>query len=250
MLLAVDIGNTSISFGIFEGGDILSFKMNSVPAKPAGVYAEAVKGMLRGKVLSGVVVCSVVPELTGAVAQGARDATGKDPFITDCNSAHGLKLEVENPEEVGMDRIAGSAAAADMFGPPVVVVDFGTATTVNFVGESNTYKGGAILPGISLMGKSLVTGTARLPEVMPEMPDSALGRDTVDSILSGIIYGTAGAVERIIAEVEAREGLKYKVVVTGGAHEHVLPALKRADHVEPALTLKGLRLIYERTANA
>lgn len=250
MLLAIDIGNTSISFGLFEGGELRSFKVNSRPGKTAEEYAKTIKGILMGKTPEGVVICSVVPAITQAVALGAKAAAGKAPLVADHNSRHGLKLAVKNPEEVGMDRIAESAAAAEMFEPPVAVVDFGTATTVSFVGEGNVYEGGAILPGLSLMGISLASGTAKLPEVEPEHPGSALGRDTVGSILSGIIYGTAGAVERIIAEVEALEGRTYKVVITGGAHEKVLPALKRAENVEPALTLKGLRLIFERTVNA
>lgn len=250
MLLAVDIGNTSISIGLIEGEVLRAFKLNSSPAKSAGEYAGAIKGILGGKSPEGVVLCSVVPGLTQAVAEGTRAATGKAPFIVDHTSNHGLKLDVGNPGDVGADRLAESAAAAELFGTPVVVVDFGTATNINFVGEGNLYRGGAILPGPAMMGRALASETAKLPEVTPAPASEALGGDTVGAILSGIIYGTAGAVERIIAEVEAREGVTCKVVVTGGAHEHVLPHLKRADHVEPALTLKGLKLIYERSLNA
>lgn len=251
MVLAIDIGNTAISVGVFDGEDLKAFKLNSRPAKTSAEYAETIKGMtLGGAAPEGAVLCSVVPGLTQALAQAAKLVTGKDPLIVDHRSRHGLSLDVETPEEMGADRIAECAAAAELFGAPVVVVSFGTATTVSFVGEGNVFKGGAILPGLALMAGALSSGTAKLPQVSLAPASTPLGRDTVGSILSGIIYGTAGAVERVIAEVEALEGETYKVVVTGGACDHVLPVLKRADYVEPSLTLRGLRLIYERISNA
>jgi type III pantothenate kinase len=247
MFLAIDIGNTSISMGIFEGDGLVTFKINTHPLKAAEEHAKFIKGILKGKKPDGVALCSVVPGQTGTVCDGAKLATGREPLIVSHASNHGLTLDVDTPEEIGADRLAESAAAAELFGAPVVVVDFGTATNVNFIGDGNVYKGGAILPGPELMGRALSSQTAKLPEIMPGPTGDALGRDTKSSILSGIIYGTAGAVERIIAEVEASEDETFKVVVTGGAHEHVLPALRRVDHVEPALTLKGLKLIYERS---
>jgi type III pantothenate kinase len=247
MFLAIDIGNTSISMGVFEGKGLKTFKVNTHPLKDAAEHAKFITGILKKKIPDGAALCSVVPGQTGAVCEGVKLATGKETLVVTHASSHGLTLDVDTPEEIGADRLAESAAAAKLFGTPVVVVDFGTATNINFIGNGNVYKGGAILPGPELMGRALSFRTAKLPEIMPGPADDALGRDTKSSILSGIIYGTAGAVERIIAEVEAREGETLKVVVTGGAHEHVLPALRRADHVEPALTLKGLKLIYERS---
>lgn len=250
-MLAIDIGNTSISVGIFDGGDLKAFKLNSRPAKTPEEYAQTIRGMLGGGASPrGAVLCSVVPGLTQALARAAKLVTGRDPLLVDHRSGHGLSLEVETPEEVGADRLAECAAAAELFGAPAAVVSFGTATTVTFLGGGGVFKGGAILPGPDLMAGALFSETARLPRVSLAPAPTPLGRDTAASILSGIIYGTAGAVERIIAEVEALEGEAYRVVVTGGALDHVLPALKRADHVEPSLTLRGLRLIYERTSNA
>ncbi len=247
MFLAIDIGNTSISMGLFDGETLVTFKINTHPLKAAEEHAKFIKGILKGKAPEGVALCSVVPGQTGPVCDGVRLATGREPLVVSHASNHGLTLDVDTPEEIGADRLAESAAAAELFGAPVVVVDFGTAANFNFIGEGNVYKGGAILPGPAMMGRALSSQTAKLPEVLPGPIDDALGKDTKSSILSGIIYGTAGAVERIIDEVEAREGETFRVVVTGGAHEHVLPALKRADYVEPALTLKGLKLIYERS---
>jgi type III pantothenate kinase len=251
MVLAIDIGNTSISVGLFVGWDLRAFKLNSHPPQTHEEYARTIRGMLGGGgPPRGAVICSVVPGLTQALARAAKLVTGRDPLLVDHRSAHGLSLEVDAPEEVGADRLAGCAAAASLFGAPAAVVSFGTATTVTFVGAGNSFKGGAILPGPALMAKALSSETARLPRVPLAPALTPLGRNTAASILSGIIYGTAGAVERIIAEGEALEGEVYKVVVTGGALDHVLPALRRADHVEPSLALRGLRLIYERTSNA
>ncbi len=246
MLLAIDIGNSSITTGLFAP-ELTVQKVQTHPLKTPSDYADILREILEGKSPDGVALCSVVPGHTGAVSEGAKSATGKEPLVISHESAHGLKLDIKSPEELGADRIAESAAAAELFGAPVVVVDLGTATTLNFIGKGGIYIGGAILPGPVLMGRALSGETARLPEVTLGAVSEALGRDTTDSILSGIIYGTAGAVERLISEVEALQGETYRVAVTGGAHEHVLPHLGRADYVEPALTLKGLKLIYERS---
>jgi len=249
MLLAIDIGNTSIGMGVFDesGEGLTAFKVGTYPLKSAESHAKFIDGILRRKIPRGAVICSVVPGQTGPVAEGVKLATGVEPLIVTHSSDHGLKLDVESPAEVGTDRIVESAAAVVLYGAPVVVLDFGTATNINFIDEGNVFLGGAIMPGPELMGRALSGATAKLPEIRPREVESALGRDTVGAILSGIIYGAAGAAERIVAEVEALAGKRFKVVVTGGAHEYVLPHLKRADHVEPSLTLKGLGIIYERS---
>jgi type III pantothenate kinase len=247
MLLAIDIGNTSIGMGVFEGEGLMTFKVNTHPLKPAEEHAKFIRGILKKKVPYGAVLCSVVPGQTGPVSEGVKLATGKEPLVVTPDTDHGLTLDVDTPSEVGTDRIAESAGAAGLYGVPVAVVDFGTATNINFIDEGNVYLGGAILPGPTMMGRALASATAKLPDVRLEALDSALGRDTKSSILSGIIYGAAGAAERIVAEVEAQRDTIFRVAITGGAHEYVLPHLTRADHVEPALTLKGLKLIYERS---
>jgi type III pantothenate kinase len=162
----------------------------------------------------------------------------------------GLRLDVSTPESLGPDRIASAAAAFELFGAPVAVVDFGTATTVDFIKEEGVFSGGVIIPGVGLMLKSLSGETARLPQAGVRRPESALGKDTEGCLLSGVVYGTAGAVERVIEEVEREEGLSYGVAVTGGYLDCIRPYLRRADYVEPDLTLKGLRMIYRRTADA
>ena len=156
----------------------------------------------------------------------------------------GIDFQIEEPEKLGTDRIAAAAGACDLFGAPVAVIDFGTATTLNFIGSGNKYKGGAIMPGLELMRKSLFSDTAQLPDVTISKPVSPLGKDTVECIRSGIVFGTAGAVERIISEVEKMEAESFKIVVTGGNADLIVPFLRKVDHIEPALVLKGLRFIY------
>lgn len=248
-LLAIDIGNSSINIGIFAP-ELLLHRLRTDPLQSPSWYrgrlAEVLgkKGMDKGP--GGVVISSVVPGHTEALRAGARMLTGREPLVVGPGIDTGLRFDIRNPEELGSDRVAASLAAAELHGPSVAVLDFGTATTVSFVGKGHVFKGGAILPGLELMGRCLSQGTAKLPEVAPEAPVSALGKDTAANILSGMIYGTAGAVERIIAEVEELDGEHYKVVVTGGQMGLVLTYLRRVDAVEPALTLRGLKFIYER----
>ncbi len=197
-------------------------------------------------------IASVVPEATGPVAEAAGALTGTSPLVLTHNTDSGLVLDIEMPESMGADRIAGAVGAVEAAGAPVAVVDLGTATTVGFVFEGDApqlavFRGGAIMPGLALMRSALASGTARLPEVDLASAFSALGRDTGQNILSGLVLGTAGAVERIVADVERTEGVGFQVVLTGGmatvvqGHMSRQPAL-----VEPHLVLYGLRAVYER----
>jgi type III pantothenate kinase len=251
MLLALDIGNSSISIGLFRGESLDVHRIDTLPQITLQGYEEALNEVLKGEEVHGVVVCSVVPSLTELVIQEAKGFFQKEPIIVAPDTAVDLLgFNVDDPAKMGADRIASSVAASKMFGPPVAVLDFGTATTVNFIGPGPVYNGGAILPGLSMMARSLSKDTALLPKVYLNR-DSILdeiepmGKDTGGNIFSGIIYGTAGAVANIIDAVESSEGISYKIVVTGGFMQHMMPFLKRADFKEPALVLKGLKIIYE-----
>ncbi len=245
MFLAIDIGNSSISVGLFERG-LEVRRIDTRPVREPLEYAKTLKRMTEGRLVEGAAMCSVVPECTWAVRTAVHEAFALEPLVVDHESPHGLRLSVDRPEELGADRIAGAAAAASILGAPLAFVDFGTATTVNFISCGNVFAGGSILPGLRLMAGALSAETARLPMVEPKADAPVLGKDTPGSILSGIIYGTAGAVERIIAEAEAVEDTKYRVCVTGGAMDLVAPHLGTVDFEEPNLTLKGLRVIFGR----
>lgn len=249
-LIAIDIGNSSIDIGFFIEAELFVQKIDTNPLLQSSKYSELFAGFIREKNIDkmpdGVIISSVVPGHTDAVKKACSALSKKEPMVLTHKMKTGIDFQIEEPEKLGTDRIAAVAGACDLFGAPVAVIDFGTATTLNFIGSGNKYKGGAIMPGLELMRKSLFSDTAQLPDVTVSKPMSPLGKDTVECIRSGIVYGTAGAVERIISETEKLEAESFKIVVTGGNAEFVLPFLRKVDHIEPALVLKGLRFIYER----
>jgi len=259
MLLVIDIGNSSISTGIFVGDGLLGrLEIPTRPIGDVGHYKGEIEKLLPGKKeehpLEGVIISSVVPALTDVIARSAKEISGSEPLIVTNSLVTGLILDVEKPEEIGTDRIADAVAALDAFGSPVAVVDFGTATTITAVKESR-FIGGAILPGPKLMGEALHKGTAKLPFVdvvlKEEAPGSrvkALGKSTIASMISGIIYGTAGAVERILRDIEAEEDCRFKMVLTGGLSGTMARFIGRECSLDPDLTLTGLRLIYKRNS--
>jgi len=248
--VAIDIGNSSINIGFFMGQRLFVQKIDTSPMLKPTEYSALFTRIMKQKKIDkkpeGVIISSVVPRCTGAVAKACKILIGKEPLILTHKLKTGLKFRIREPEKLGADRIAASAAACELFGAPVAVVDFGTATTLDFIGRGNVYKGGAIMPGLTLMKNALSDKTAQLPDVDISRPKAPLGKDTRENILSGIIYGTAGAVDRIIAETEKAERERFKVVATGGFCGFVAPFLQRCDYIEPALVLKGLKAVYER----
>jgi type III pantothenate kinase len=247
-LIAIDIGNSSIDIGFFIGAGLFVQKIDTKPLLQSSEYSALFTGFIREKNIDkmpeGIIISSVVPGHTEAVAAACRILIGREPLILSHKVKTGIDFQIEEPEKLGTDRIAASVGACNLFGTPIAVIDFGTAITLNFIGSGNKYKGGAIMPGLELMGKSLFSDTAQLPDVTVSKPMSPLGKDTAECIRSGIVYGTAGAVERIISETEKVEGESFKVVVTGGNAELIAPFLRKVDHIESALVLKGLRFIY------
>jgi type III pantothenate kinase len=254
MLMAIDIGNSSIKFGLFSE-NLVVHTVPSSPRRSSPTYEAMIEGFLDSKAvetgLSGIVISSVVPSQTEAILRAVERFSREKPLVAGPHEAPGLALDVNAPDTVGADRVAASVGASALVGSPVAMVDFGTATTVNFVEKKgregvDTFCGGSILPGVGMMLKSLSEETARLPYVPPAESRESLGRDTEQNILSGIMMGTAGAVEKIISSVAEPLGTSFKIAVTGGHMEYVLPHLIRVDLVEPNLTLKGLKIIYER----
>jgi len=248
-LVAIDIGNTTISIGVFVGEQLSVQKLDTMPFKSPPEYLEILRENVVDKGLKGVVISSVVPGLTPVMAKAGEGLSGRSPLIVGPGAETGLKFDVPVPEELGADRISACAGAVGRYPPPLAVLDFGTATTVNIVGRGNAYKGGAILPGLGLMRDVLHERTARLPRI--EVPTAektvgVIGKDTAGAMLSGLLFGNAGAVERIISGAEEAEGEIYKVVVTGGYAEAVLPYLRRNYFFEPVLVLKGMKAIFER----
>jgi type III pantothenate kinase len=257
MLLVVDVGNSSITTGAFAG-DRLLFRSHVATREPfdADRYRHEIRTLMsRGGnegTIDGAIISSVVPELTDTLTRSVKEMGVRDPLIVAPSLNTGLTYDIERPEDLGSDRIANAVAALDAVGSPAAAVDFGTATTISAVKDS-CFLGGAILPGVRLMGEVLHQATAKLPAVDlaaetggTAPPVAALGQSTTRCIISGMIYGTAGAVERILRGIEAEKGFRFNVVATGGHASSVMRYMERNCLLDPDLTLKGLRLIYER----
>ncbi|HWR59098.1 MAG TPA: type III pantothenate kinase [Thermodesulfovibrionales bacterium] len=256
-LLAIDIGNSSISMGFFTESRLLGkLAIPSSPKKESNYYKKKIKTFLSKNCveipLGGVIISSVVPELTGTLNNSVNDLSDRRPMVVKASLNTGLEFDVESPDKVGGDRISNAVAARELYGSPVLVVDFGTATSMSAV-KGRRFVGGAILPGLRLMGDSLHRGTAKLPPVnvktrIAELRIPAVGKNTAMCIMSGILYGLAGAAERLIEEMEDEEHCKFRIVVTGGHCREMAHFLRREHHSDPDLTLKGLNLIFERNA--
>lgn len=256
MLLAIDIGNSSINVGFFSGTVLIgNFKIPTDPVKNCSFLRDKIKDFLADNCPemqpTGLIISSVVSAMTEVVMEAVTGISCREAIILTPFMNTGLAFDVTSPSAIGTDRIAGVVAAKDIYGQPAVVVDFGTATTLSVVWD-DTFKGGAILPGLTLMGEALHRGTSKLPYAdiasLPEGSPVALGKDTMPCIVSGIIYGSAGAVERLIAEMEREAGIVFNVVLTGGNAGIMSRFLKKDFYLDPELTLKGLRIIYERNS--
>lgn len=252
-VITVDIGNSSIILGLFEDYDLVGrASLKTQLSMTAEEYCDEIKNFLstNGSKVNGVIISSVVQELTETLSLALSKSTGLDPLILGQNIDSGLSFDVLKPEEVGTDRIANVVGASRLYGEPVMVIDFGTATTISIL-KDDTFIGGAIMPGLEMMAKALNNYTSRLPLINLNSIDwnkgiKALGKDTEKNIISGIIYGTAGAVERLIGEIESVEGCRFKIVLTGGFSVIMAGFIRRDFCFDPDLTLKGLRFIYDR----
>lgn len=254
MLLAIDIGNSSINTGLFSGTVLIGdFKIPTDQVTNSAFLRTKIKDFLADNrpetQPAGIIVSSVVSAMTEVVMEAVKDIACREAVLLTSFLNTGVAFDVMNPSDVGSDRLANVVAAREIFGQPALVVDFGTATTLSAV-RDDTFIGGAILPGLKLMGEALRGGTSKLPYAdmssVHESTLAAIGKDTMHCIFSGIIYGSAGAVERLISEMEREIGIVFNVVLTGGNSGIMTHFFKRGFHIEPALTLHGLRIIYER----
>jgi type III pantothenate kinase len=249
MLLLIDIGNTSTTIGFYSNGSIKNvFRLKtSIDVRNKEEYTYILNGfvlMHKIRTPEGAVISSVVPAVTPPIKNAVKKTFGIEALIVSCKIRTGLKFYIKNVETLGADRIADAVAAYILYKGPLLVIDFGTATTFSYIDAKGQFRGGAIMPGILLSADTLADKTSRLPRVELKEPDKALGKDTAENILSGIILGHAGAVEKIIKEIKREVGKDFKVIITGGYADLMIPHI-RIDHINPLLTLEGLRLIYE-----
>ncbi len=252
MILAVDIGNSNIALGVFADDRLVHrWRLSTQRNATADDLGISLRSLLssNGVALSQVkaIICaSVVPPLTEPFEKMCRRYLGIDPVQVAPGVRTGIAIRFENPREVGADRIANAVAAQASYGSPVVVVDFGTATTFDVVGPDGSYLGGAILPGVGISTDALFERAARLPKIDLSSPNRAVGRNTGESMRAGIVYGFAGAVDAIVEKIEAEIGGARRIIATGGWAGVVAPECKMVDEVNLNLTLEGLRIIYMR----
>jgi len=256
VLLAIDVGNTQTAVGLYDNDRLAEhWRTASVRSQTADELAVELLGLLsvRGRTFADVtatVASSGVPQLAEALRQTAREHFGHEALVVGPGVRTGLELRVDNPHEVGADRVANSVAALALRAGPLVVVDFGTAISFDAVSADGAFIGGAIAPGLEVAVSALGERAARLFRVELRAPEHAIGRNTAENMQSGAIYGYAGLVDGLVRRFTVELGGDVGVFATGGLAPVVAPHCDTIDRVEPWLTLEGLRLIWERNAGA
>jgi len=252
MLLAIDAGNTNISLGVFDGEELLaSWRLTTDPLRTADEYGIQLRNLfdlagINFKQLDAIIVASVVPHLEQTLEWMSDRYFQLMPSFVSHVTDTGLQILYDQPAELGADRIVDAVAAVAKYGAPCIVIDFGTATTFNAVNSRHEYLGGIIAPGLVTAASALSSRTAKLPLVEIEKPEKVIATSTVSAIQSGLYYGYAGLIDRLIEQVREEMGESGKVIATGGLATLMEHASKYIDVVDATLTLDGLRLVYER----
>jgi type III pantothenate kinase len=251
MLLTIDIGNTNITLGLYNGKELgprwrLATAFDHMPDEYGlqllGLIEHA--GHTAGSV-DGICLASVVPPITSKIIEACRRYLKREPLVVDAGVKTGVRVRYEDPRAVGADRIVDAVAVVHLYGVPACVVDFGTATTFDAISKNGDYLGGAIAPGINIAADALYQRTAKLPRVDLQKPPSVIGRNTVHSMQSGLLYGYVGLVEGMVARFRQELGANMKVIATGGLADIVAPETEAIQIVAPWLTLDGLQIIWE-----
>ncbi|GMT47720.1 MAG: type III pantothenate kinase [bacterium] len=244
-ILTIDIGNSNINIGLFKEDTIRTLSLGTRPLKDRAFYEGVLSEFLRDDQPAGGVMSSVVPSHDGLFYGLLKAFSGEEPVVVTHSINTGLIFDVAEPESIGADRIANAVAACSRINGSLVVVDLGTATTITVVDREKRLTGGVIMPGVEMMCVALNRQTGKLPLVMPSFLPGPLGKDTKSSIISGVVYGTAGAVDRLLDEMSVMLG-EIRTVLTGGNAPLIKGLLKREYIHIPELTLTGLRIIFER----
>jgi type III pantothenate kinase len=252
MLLAVDIGNTNIVFGLYQGQELAhTFRVSTDRARTEDEYGVLLRALfsLHSLESSGVRACiiaSVVPPLTNVLTQAIRTAFAREPLVVGPGLKTGMPVLYENPHEVGADRIVNGVAAYERVKQGVIVVDFGTATTFDCITPKGEYLGGVIVPGIQVALDGLLGRAAKLKPIEIAEPPRVLGRNTTHALQSGVIHGNAAMADGLIERLEADLGFNCAIIATGGLAPLVARHTKKIRDIDPNLTLEGLRIIHER----
>jgi type III pantothenate kinase len=251
MLIAIDVGNTQTVVGLFEGEELVDrWRLSTVATRTTDEYHLLFEGMLhRGSwqmgEIDGVALSSVVPPVKEALIELAGSLTGASLVVVGPGVRTGLSIQIDNPREVGADRVVNSVAAVRKYGAPVVTVDFGTSTNFDVVDEEGAYIGGVIAAGLHVSEAALISATAALRRVEIRLPRSSIGKNTAEAMQSGLLYGHAGMVDGIVERIWADLGRQVPVVATGGLAPTIVPLCHKVELVDDRLTLDGLRFVYE-----
>ncbi len=251
LLLVIDIGNTNITLGVYRRGEIVArWRLTTGPQRTADEYDVLLSGLFRSQGLSpmdveGIAIACVVPPLLPTFQALSQKRFGVDPLVVKPGIRTGVRIRIDNPRELGADRLVNAVAVQRLYGTPAIVIDFGTATTFDVVSAEGDYLGGAIAPGIGISAEALFRYTAQLPRIELNLPPSSIGHNTIHSMQSGVLYGYVGLVEGLVARIEEELGTKARVVATGGLANLIASQTKVIEVVDENLTLEGLRLIYE-----
>ena len=253
MILVVDVGNTNIVLGLYEKRELKHhWRLSTNRSSTVDEYGILITSLfqlanVRAGEIEGVILSSVVPPIMNTLERLFVQYVGREPLIVGPGIKTGLNIRYENPKEVGADRIVNAVAGIEQYGAPLILVDFGTATTFDYIDASGAYLGGAIVPGIGIAAEALFQRAAKLPRIELAKPRMVVGRNTVAAMQSGIIYGYAGQVDGIVRRM-MREfpSAQPRVIATGGMAELIAGESETIEQVDPMLTLEGLRMVYER----
>lgn len=252
MILAIDIGNTNVVVGCIQGEKIL-FQGRLATNRDATdlIYLMQIRSILKlhgidRTDLEGAIICSVVPIVTQSVRSAVEILTGERAIVVGPGLKTGLKINIDNPAQLGADRVADAVAAMNLYPVPLITIDMGTATTLGVVDENQTFIGGMIVPGVMVSLNSLSGNTSQLPHISLDPPKNAIGRNTVDCMRSGIVYHTAAGVDGMIERIEAELGQTCTVVMTGGLSGVIAPYCKHELILDDQLLLKGLMILYHK----
>jgi type III pantothenate kinase len=253
MILTIDVGNTNITCGVFDADDIVaSFRITTKMPRTSDEYGMVLSNLIEQNDLQpsdirDAIICSVVPNVMHSLQGGLVKYFNITPIIVEAGIETGIRIVTSNPQQIGADRIADAVGAYEIYGGPVLVIDFGTATTYDFIDETGAFQGGITAPGIRISAKALWEDAAKLPEIEIKKPENILGKDTITSMQAGLVYGQIGQTEYIINKVKNEVGLKQlRTVVTGGLGRIIATETDAVDVYDPNLTLKGIYHVYKK----
>lgn len=253
MVITIDVGNTNITVGVFRGDEVMAtFRITTKMPRTSDEYGMLLSNLLeqnkiRHDDIEDAIIASVVPNVMHSLEGAIIKYFGINPIIVEPGTKTGIRVVTENPRQIGADRIVDAAAAYELYGGPVLVLDFGTATTYDLVDKNGAFVSGVTAPGIRISAKALWEDAAKLPEIEIRKPESILAKETISSMQAGLVYGQIGQTEYIVKNMIKESGLKdVKVVATGGLGKIIANETKYIQYYNPTLTLEGMRLIYAK----